>query len=48
VDIFFGEAQANGVEYASSYAVAAMLFLITLVLTLSGTVILRRFREEYE
>jgi phosphate transport system permease protein len=48
VDIFFGDAQANSVEYASSYAVAATLFLMTLVLTLVGTAILKRFREEYE
>jgi phosphate transport system permease protein len=48
VAIFTGDAQANSVEYASSYAVAATLFLMTLVLTLVGTAILKRFREEYE
>ncbi|MEY4182777.1 MAG: hypothetical protein RLZZ217_1403 [Planctomycetota bacterium] len=48
VAIFTGDAQANSVEYASSYAVAATLFLMTLALTLAGTAILKRFREEYE
>jgi phosphate transport system permease protein len=48
VSIFTGDAQANSVEYASSYAVAATLFLMTLALTIASTVILKRFREEYE
>ena len=48
VAIFTGDAQANSVEYASSYAVAATLFMMTLALTLAGTAILKRFREEYE
>ncbi len=46
--IFTGDAQANSVEYLSSYAVAATLFGMTLLLTLVGTWILRRYREEYE
>ena len=48
VQIFLGDAPANGVEYASSYAVAAVLFCITLGFTLVGRYILKRFREEYE
>ncbi len=48
VQIFLGDAPANGVEYASSYAVAAVLFVITLCFTLLGRYILKRFREEYE
>lgn len=48
VQIFLGDAPATGVEYKSSYAVAAVLFLMTLVLTVTGNIILRRFREEYE
>ena len=48
VQIFLGDAPATGVEYKSSYAVAAMLFVMTFVLTMVGQYILRRFREEYE
>ncbi|MEC8560325.1 MAG: phosphate ABC transporter permease subunit PstC, partial [Planctomycetota bacterium] len=48
VQIFLGDAPATGVEYKSSYAVAAVLFLMTLVLTIAGNLILNRFREEYE
>lgn len=48
VQIFLGDAPATGVEYKSSYAVAAMLFVITFILTMIGQWVLRRFREEYD
>lgn len=48
VQIFLGDAPAAGVEYKSSYAVAFVLFAMTLGLTLVGNLILRRFREEYD
>lgn len=48
VQIFLGDAPAGGVEYKSSYAVAFVLFTMTLGLTLVGNLILRRFREEYD
>lgn len=48
VQIFMGDASNFGVEYLSSYAVAAVLFLITLILTLLGNLIRRRFRQAYE
>ncbi len=48
VQIFLGDASAYGVEYKSSYAVAAVLFAITLALTIVGNLLLRAFREEYE
>lgn len=48
VQIFLGDAPANGVEYKSSYAVAFVLFVLTLGLTLIGNAVLRRFREEYD
>jgi len=48
VQIFLGDAPAFGVEYKSSYAVAAMLFAMTFLLTMVGQSILRRFREEYD
>jgi len=48
VQIFLGDAPAFGVENLSSYAVAAVLFAFTLMLTLVGNVLLKIFREEYE
>lgn len=48
VQIFLGDAPAGGVEYRSSYAVAFTLFLITFVMTWTGAIILKRYREEYE
>ena len=48
VQIFLGDAPATGVEYKSSYAVAATLFVMTFLLTMVGQWVLRRFREEYE
>ena len=48
VQIFLGDASNFGPEYYSSYAVAATLFVITLILTLLGHRIRVRFREVYE
>ncbi|MFZ9916643.1 MAG: PstC family ABC transporter permease, partial [Phycisphaerales bacterium] len=48
VQIFLGDAPAFGVEYKSSYAVAATLFVMTFALTMVGQYVLRRFREEYD
>ncbi len=48
VQIFLGDVSNLGVEYYSSYAVAATLFTITLILTLIGQYIRIKFREEYE
>ncbi len=48
VEIFFGEAPASSVEFVSSYAVAATLFVLTFILTLIGHWVRRRFQEEYE
>jgi phosphate transport system permease protein len=43
-----GDVSNFGVEYYSIYAVAATLFTITLVLTIIGHLIRKRFREAYE
>jgi len=48
VQIFLGDVSSFGVEYFSSYAVAATLFAITFLLTVIGHVIRVRFREEYD
>jgi phosphate transport system permease protein len=43
-----GDVSNFGVEYFSIYAVASALFLITLIMTFSGHIIRKRFREAYE
>lgn len=48
VQIFLGDASNFGPEYYSSYAVAFVLFLMTLILTLIGARVLKKFREVYE
>ncbi len=48
VQIFLGDAPAYGVEYRSSYAVATVLFGMTLGMTIVGNLLLRAFREEYD
>ncbi|MSR28243.1 MAG: phosphate ABC transporter permease subunit PstC [Phycisphaerales bacterium] len=48
VQIFLGDAPANGIEYRSSYAVAMTLFAITFAMTGTGAIVLKRYREEYE
>lgn len=48
VQIFLGDAPAFSVEYQSSFAVASVLFVMTLAMAVAGSIILRRFREVYE
>lgn len=48
VQIFLGDASSAGVEYGSSYAVAFLLFLMTLAITLIGHRVMLRFREVYQ
>jgi len=48
VQIFLGDAPAFGIENLSSYAVAAVLFVLTFGMTVVGNWLLRMFREEYE
>ena len=47
VQIFLGDTDAIGVEYKSSYAVAATLFVMTLSLTLIGAIVTKRYKEVY-
>ncbi len=47
VQIFLGDTDAIGVEYKSSYAVAATLFVMTLALTWIGHSVTRRYKEVY-
>lgn len=48
VQIFLGDASNYGPEYLSSYAVAATLFVMTFMLTILATIIMKRYREVYE
>lgn len=48
VQIFLGDVSNLGVEYYSSYAVAALLFVMTFVLTIVGHIIRVRFQQSYE
>jgi phosphate transport system permease protein len=47
VQIFLGDTSNFGIEYYSSYAVAASLFVLTFVVTVIGHIIRVKFREEY-
>ena len=48
VSMFTGDVRVGSVEYYSSYAVAATLFVITLGITVVGNMIAKRFREQYD
>ena len=47
VQMALGDVSNFGTEYYSMYAVALVLFLLTLFLTLIGQMIRRRYREVY-
>ena len=46
VQIFLSDAATGRIQVG--YAIAAVLFIMTLILTVAGNIILRRFREEYD
>lgn len=48
VSMFTGDVRVGSIEYYSSYAVAATLFVITLAITIIGNTIQKRFREKYD
>lgn len=48
VQMALGDVSNYGVEYYSMYAVAAMLFVLTLAFTLVGSWIRKRYREVYD
>ncbi len=48
VQMFGGDASNFGAEYYSSYAVAATLFILTLILTVIGDRVRKKFRQAYE
>jgi phosphate transport system permease protein len=48
VQMALGDVSTQSVEYYSMYAVAAVLFVITFLLTIVGHQVRRRFREAYQ
>jgi phosphate transport system permease protein len=48
VQMALGDVSNYDMEYLSMYAVAAVLFLITLALTFTGNIVRKRFREVYQ
>ena len=48
VQMALGDVSNFDLAYLSMYAVAAVLFVITLSLTFSGNIVRKRFREEYQ
>ena len=48
VQMFLGDVSNFGVEYFSSYAVGAVLFVLTLTMTVAGHLVRRKFRQNYE
>jgi len=48
VQIFLGDVSNFGAEYYSSYAVAMVLFVLTMILTIIGHRVRVKFREAYE
>ena len=48
VQVSMGDTPAGGIAYQTLFAVAALLFVITLILNIVSQWILSKFREEYE
>lgn len=48
VQMALGDVSNYDMEYLSMYAVAAVLFIMTLTLTFTGNIVRKRFREEYQ
>jgi phosphate transport system permease protein len=48
VQIFLGDVSNFGIEYFSSYAVGATLFVLTFALTIIGQIIRVRYRQAYD
>jgi phosphate transport system permease protein len=48
VQVSMGDTPAGGIAYQTLFAVAALLFVITLILNIISQWVLSKFREEYE
>lgn len=48
VQVSMGDTPAGGVAYQTMFAVAGLLFVITLLLNIAATFILKRYREVYQ
>ena len=48
VQVSLGDTPAGEIGYQTSFAVSALLFVITLIMNIFSSNLLRRFREVYE
>jgi len=48
VQVSLGDTPSGGVAYQTLFAVATLLFMITLIINIISQMILNRFREVYE
>ena len=48
VQVSLGDTPAGGIEYQTIFAVAGLLFLVTLVMNLLSNFIMNKYREVYE
>ena len=48
VQVSMGDTPAGGVAYQTMFAVAGLLFVVTLALNIVSTFILKRYREVYQ
>jgi len=48
VEVSLGDTPAGGIEYQTIFAVASLLFVITLAMNVGANIILNRFKEQYE
>ena len=48
VQVSMGDTPAGGIAYQTLFAVAGLLFVITLILNIVSQWVLSKFREEYE
>jgi phosphate transport system permease protein len=47
LQVGLGDAARGTIDYQSLFAVAAMLFVMTLLFNMAAQLLVRRFREEY-
>ena len=48
VQVSLGDTPAGGIEYQTIFAVAALLFTVTLLMNLISNFIMNKYREEYD
>jgi phosphate transport system permease protein len=48
VQVSLGDTPQGGIEYQTIFAVAALLFLVTLIMNLISNFIMNKYREVYD